>query len=48
MWSEGEFSVEELNRMVEGLKLIGEVKSDIDWSTILDKSYLPPDLQAKS
>lgn len=48
MWSEGEFSVEELNRMVEGLKLIGEVKGDVDWSTILDKSYLPADLQAKS
>ena len=47
MWSEGEFSVEELNRMVEGLKLIGEIKADVDWSTVLDKSYLPADLQAK-
>ncbi|MGX1790424.1 ABC transporter substrate-binding protein [Bosea sp. NPDC055332] len=47
MWSEGEFNVAELNRMVEGLKLIGEVKSDVDWSTVLDKSYLPADLQAK-
>ncbi len=47
MWSEGEFNVAELNRMVEGLKLIGEVKADVDWSTLLDKSYLPADLQAK-
>ena len=47
MWSEGEFSITELNRIVEGLKLIGEVKSDIDWSTVLDKSFLPADLQAK-
>ncbi|MDU0341375.1 ABC transporter substrate-binding protein [Bosea rubneri] len=47
MWSEGEFNVTELNRMVEGLKLIGEVKNDVDWSTILDKSFLPADLQAK-
>jgi NitT/TauT family transport system substrate-binding protein len=47
MWSEGEFNVTELNRMVEGLKLIGEVKNDIDWSTVLDKSFLPADLQAK-
>ena len=47
MWSEGEFSITELNRIVEGLKLIGEVKNDIDWSTVLDKSFLPADLQAK-
>lgn len=47
MWSEGEFSIEELNRMVDGLKLIGHIKEDIDWSTLLDDSFLPADLKAK-
>lgn len=47
MWSEGEFNITELNRIVEGLRLIGEVKKDVDWSQVLDKSFLPADLQAK-
>lgn len=45
MWSEGEFSIPELNRTVDGLKLIGEVTADVDWSKLLDPSYLPPALQ---
>lgn len=45
MWSEGDFNLTELNRMVEGLKLIGELKDDVDWAGITDKSYLPGDLQ---
>lgn len=47
MWSEGEFNKEELNRMIAGLKLIGEVKEDPDWSKLLDDSYLPTDLKGK-
>jgi NitT/TauT family transport system substrate-binding protein len=47
MWSEGDFNLTELGRMVDGLKLIGGVKGDVDWSSLLDKSYLPADLQAK-
>ncbi|WP_198018917.1 ABC transporter substrate-binding protein [Azorhizobium doebereinerae] len=46
MWSLGEFSIPELNRTVDGLKLIGEVTADVDWSKLLDPSYLPPALQA--
>ena len=47
MWSEGEFNLVELDRMVDGLKLTGEVKGDVDWSKLIDKSFLPADLQAK-
>lgn len=47
MWSEGDFNQAELERMVDGLKLIGEIKGDIDWSTLLDTSFLPTDLRAK-
>jgi NitT/TauT family transport system substrate-binding protein len=47
MWSLGDFNRAELDRVVEGLKLIGEVKEDVDWSKLIDQSYLPPDLQRK-
>jgi NitT/TauT family transport system substrate-binding protein len=46
MWSEGEFNKAELDRMVDALKLIGEIKGDVDWSKLIDKSFLPADLQA--
>lgn len=46
MWSRGEFSIPELNRTVDGLKLIGEVTADVDWSKLLDPAYLPAGLQA--
>jgi NitT/TauT family transport system substrate-binding protein len=47
MWSLGNFDRAELDRVVDGLKLIGEVKDDIDWSKVVDQSYLPQDLQGK-
>lgn len=45
MWSEGDFNLVELERMADGLRLNGELKGDVDWSAIMDKSYLPSDLQ---
>ncbi len=47
MWSEGNFVPVELDRFAEGLKLVGEIEKMPDWSTIIDTSYLPPDLQGK-
>ncbi len=44
-WSRGNFELEGMDRMVRGLKLIGEVKGDIDWNKIIDRSFLPADLQ---
>ncbi len=48
MWSEGEFNQAEMDRAVAGLRLIGEAKGPIDFSKLIDKSFLPPDLQTKS
>lgn len=45
MWSEGDFNLAELDRMADGLRLNGELKGDVDWTAIMDKSYLPSDLQ---
>ncbi|MEW6340571.1 MAG: ABC transporter substrate-binding protein [Paraburkholderia sp.] len=48
MWSEGEFDRAELDRMTEGLKLVGELNGDVDWPKLVDTSFLPADLKAKS
>ena len=45
MWSEGGFIQPELDRMIEALKLIGQVTAPPDWSTLIDRSFLPPDLR---
>lgn len=45
MWSEGDFNLVEMGRMADGLRLNGELKGAVDWAAIMDKSYLPSDLQ---
>jgi NitT/TauT family transport system substrate-binding protein len=47
MWSLGGFDRVELDRIVDGLRLVGEVQGDIDWNSLIDQSYLPKDLQSK-
>ncbi|WP_321867511.1 ABC transporter substrate-binding protein [Paraburkholderia tropica] len=48
MWSEGDFDRAELDRMVAGLQLIGEVNGPVDWKKLVDTQFLPANLQAKS
>lgn len=48
MWSEGDFDRSELDRMVAGLQLIGEVNGPVDWKKLVDTQFLPANLQAKS
>ena len=45
MWSEGDFVPAELDRMIGALELIGQVTAPPDWSKLIDKQFLPPDLQ---
>ena len=47
MWSEGEISLVELNRIADGLKLIGEIEDTPDWGSLIDRSFLPADLRAE-
>jgi NitT/TauT family transport system substrate-binding protein len=47
MWSLGDFDRTELERSAAGLKLIGELKQDVDWASLIDESFLPKDLQGK-
>ena len=45
MWSEGGFDMAELDRAVDGLRLVGEVTGPVDFAGLIDKSFLPADLQ---
>lgn len=45
MWSTGAFDRTELDRTVEGLRLIGEITGPVDWPKLLDPSFLPPAVQ---
>ncbi len=47
MWSEGGFDLAELNRIADGLKLVGEISETPDWTKLIDRSFLPADLQAE-
>jgi len=47
MWSEGEFNLQEMNRSVEALRLVGEIKGDVDLKKLIDDSFLPADLKSK-
>jgi len=46
MWSEGAISIAELNRIADGLKLVGEITETPDWTKLVDRSFLPDDLKA--
>jgi NitT/TauT family transport system substrate-binding protein len=39
-WSEGEFEYDGMDNMVKGLQIIGEVDGKVDWSKVVDTSYL--------
>ncbi len=44
-WTRGDFEKSGLVKMSEGLELVGEVDTPVDWSAIVDQQFLPPDLQ---
>jgi NitT/TauT family transport system substrate-binding protein len=35
----------ELDRITDGLRLVGEVQGEVDWKTLIDPAYLPDDLK---
>jgi NitT/TauT family transport system substrate-binding protein len=46
-FSHGDFSKQGLEAMSDGMQLVGIVKKPVDWSKILDQSFLAPDQQRK-
>jgi NitT/TauT family transport system substrate-binding protein len=47
MWSPGNFDMTELERAVDALRLVGEVKGEVDLAKLVDATFLPADLQGK-
>lgn len=45
-WGRGELDLKAMDNMVEGLRIIGEVDGPMDWSKLVDKSFLPDDLKS--
>jgi NitT/TauT family transport system substrate-binding protein len=41
----GDFRAEGMDRLMEGLKLINALDSNIPWRSLVDQSFLPPDLK---
>ena len=39
-WSAGEFEYDGMDNMVKGLQIVGEVDGKVDWSKVVDTSYL--------
>jgi NitT/TauT family transport system substrate-binding protein len=46
-WSHGEFSKQGLDAMSEGMLLVGIINKPVDWSKVIDQSFLAPDQQRK-
>jgi NitT/TauT family transport system substrate-binding protein len=46
-WSEGAFDYVAMDRMVEGLRIVGKLKEPMDWPKVVDARFLPRDLQPK-
>jgi NitT/TauT family transport system substrate-binding protein len=47
-WHKGDLHYQAMDRMVEGMQVVGKLPGSIDWSKIVDTSFLPKDLQPKS
>lgn len=45
-WGRGDLDLKAMDNMVEGLRIIGEVEGPMDWSKLVDKSFLPDDLKS--
>ncbi|MFO7482271.1 ABC transporter substrate-binding protein [Oceanibaculum nanhaiense] len=45
-WGRGDLDLKAMDNMVEGLRIIGEVDGPMDWSKLVDKSFLPDDLKS--
>ncbi|MFN0304047.1 MAG: ABC transporter substrate-binding protein [Burkholderiales bacterium] len=46
-WGAGELRIDTMNNMIRAQKLVGAFKGDVDWSKLIDESFLPDDLRGK-
>ncbi len=46
-WGPGRFHYEGMDNMLRAQRMVGAVKGDVDWSKMVDESFLPEDLKTK-
>ena len=44
-WTHGEFEKLGLDKMSEGLQLVGEIDKPVDWKSVIDQQFLPQGMQ---
>lgn len=47
-WGRGDLHHKGMNRMAEGMQIVGKLNDNVDWTKIVDTSFLPKELQPKS
>ena len=47
-WGPGNFDIQGMDRMIRAQKLVGALSGDVDWSKLIDKSFLPDDLKGQN
>jgi len=47
-WGAGEIRIDTMNNMIRAQKLVGAFQGDVDWSKLIDESFLPEDLRGKN
>jgi len=47
-WGPGYFDMAGMDRMIRAQKLVGALSGDVDWSKIVDISFLSDDLKTKN
>ncbi len=46
-WAAGQFNWDSMNNMIRAQRLVGVIKKDVDWSAMVDESFLPAELRSK-
>lgn len=44
-WSDGALDFDGMNRMVEGLQIVGKQQGPVDWPALIDTSFMPTDMK---
>jgi NitT/TauT family transport system substrate-binding protein len=44
-WGRGGFEYAAMDEMIKALKIVGALKAEVDWSKMVDTSFLPPELK---
>jgi NitT/TauT family transport system substrate-binding protein len=47
-WGRGDLHTDGMDRMADGLRIVGKLDGAVDWGKIIEPSFLPKELQPKS